>query len=95
MGFAGAIGRDVPIGAKHIYDLNFFAGFIVSALVYWGLCKVWPIPATSDSWLELGDEITEISVAYADSASERYDEEMVTDGNGKGKVRDDVEAKNF
>ncbi|KAF2743566.1 uracil permease [Sporormia fimetaria CBS 119925] len=67
VGFAGAVGRDVPVGAKRIYDLNYFAGFIVAALVYYGLCRIWPVPATSDTWLEVGDEITELSVAYGDS----------------------------
>jgi NCS1 family nucleobase:cation symporter-1 len=81
VGFAGAIGRDVPIGAKRIYDLNFFAGFIVSSLVYKGLCTISPIPATSETWMEVGDEITDISVAYQDS--DTYDEEVMHGGNGK------------
>jgi NCS1 family nucleobase:cation symporter-1 len=84
VGFAGAIGRKVPIGAQHIYDLNFFAGFIVSASVYWILCKIWPVPATSETWLEVGDEITEISVAYGNE-SDTYDEEVMAGGSGKGK----------
>lgn len=97
VGFAGAIGRDVPIAARHIYDLNFFAGFIVSALVYWGLCKVFPIPATSDHWLEVGDEIEDISVAYRDSDGEgaAYDEEIMAGGNGKGIVQDHEPARKY
>jgi len=91
VGFAGAIGRDVPIGAKRIYDLNFFAGFLVASITYWALCKISPIPATSDVWMEVGDEITDISVAYTDSYADRYDEEIMHGGDGKG-----VEAsKNF
>ncbi|KAF2189081.1 uracil permease-like protein [Zopfia rhizophila CBS 207.26] len=90
VGFAGAIGRDVPIGAKHIYDLNFFAGFIVSSLVYWGLCKIWPIPATSETWLEVGDEIRNVSVAYTHDSDTGYDEEVMTGGNGKGRVNEPV-----
>ncbi|ORY17106.1 uracil permease [Clohesyomyces aquaticus] len=86
VGFAGAIGKSVPIVAKRIYDLNFFCGFLVAAIVYWGLCWISPIPATSEIWLEIGDEITDVSVAYAnENASEDgYDEEVVTGGNGKG-----------
>ncbi|CAI6083503.1 unnamed protein product [Clonostachys chloroleuca] len=53
VGFAGAVGATVPIGATYIYNLNFFCGFIVSSSVYWGLCKVSPIPATSDVWMEV------------------------------------------
>lgn len=44
VGFAGAVGRNVPIGAVYVYRLNFFTGFIVSGAVYWGLCRVWPSP---------------------------------------------------
>lgn len=46
--------------AEYIYNFNFFGGFIISALVYWGLCRVLPIPACSDEWLEVdydGDDV--------------------------------------
>ncbi|KAI1186294.1 permease for cytosine/purines, uracil, thiamine, allantoin-domain-containing protein [Nemania serpens] len=70
VGFAGAVnGGNVPIGATYIYNLNFFAGFIVSAGVYWICCKVFPVPACSDQWLEVGDEIDEIALAYDDNIS--------------------------
>lgn len=96
VGFAGAIGRDVPIGAQHIYDLNFFAGFLVSGLMYWTLCRFFPIPATSDRWLEVGDEITDISVAYQNSDNEAtYDEEIMHGGNGKGPMGEEIPSKNF
>ncbi|KAF2681804.1 hypothetical protein K458DRAFT_309189 [Lentithecium fluviatile CBS 122367] len=96
VGFAGAIGKEVPIGAKHIYDLNFFAGFIISSGVYYGLCRFFPIPATSDTWLEVGDEITEISVAYHTDSENAgaYDEEVMAGGNGKGPV-EETTSKNF
>lgn len=93
VGFAGAIGREVPIGARRIYDLNFFAGFIVAGLVYKGLCMISPIPACSDTWLEVGDEITDISVAYTDS--ENYDEEVMHGGSGKLAHEGKDDAKNF
>ncbi|KAL2142657.1 hypothetical protein VTI28DRAFT_871 [Corynascus sepedonium] len=64
VGFAGAVGTPVPIGATYIYNLNFFCGFGVSAAVYWGLCRLWPVPATSDRWMEVGDEIADLRVAY-------------------------------
>ena len=60
---------------------NFFGGFIVSSGTYFLLCKFFPIPATSDVWMEVGDEITEISVAYGDSNSD-FDEERNTEGKG-------------
>lgn len=66
VGFAGAIGTDVPIGATYIYRLNFFSGFIVSALVYYILAKISPMPAMSPTgkWLEVGDEIRNPSLVY-------------------------------
>ncbi|KAK0665682.1 putative uracil permease [Cercophora samala] len=70
VGFAGAVGTKVPIGATYVYNVNFFGGFGVSAFVYWGLCKLSPIPACSDKWMEVGDEIEDLRVAYdADNAS--------------------------
>ena len=66
VGFAGAVGTDVPIGATYIYRLNFFTGFIVSAGVYWILAKIFPMPALSPTgrWLEVGDEIRNPSLVY-------------------------------
>jgi NCS1 family nucleobase:cation symporter-1 len=84
VGFVGAIGKKVPAGASRIYDLNFFAGFLVASISYWGLCKISPIPATSDTWMEVGDEILDISVAYHDSDNEHYDEEIMHGGSRKG-----------
>ncbi|KAF3042920.1 hypothetical protein E8E12_006758 [Didymella heteroderae] len=92
VGFAGAVGRDVPIGAKRIYDLNFFAGFLVASIVYWTLCKISPIPATSDTWCEVGDEILEISVAYSDSEPDKYDEEAAHGSKGVTKIGEAEDA---
>ncbi|KAI2606817.1 permease for cytosine/purines, uracil, thiamine, allantoin-domain-containing protein [Hypoxylon fragiforme] len=65
VGFAGAVnGGNVPIGATYIYNFNFFCGFIVSSVMYWGLCKLFPIPACSDTWMEVGDQIDEVRLAY-------------------------------
>lgn len=83
VGFVGEIGKEVPVGAKRIYDLNFFTGFLVAFFTYWALCKISPIPATSDTWMEVGDEITDISVAYHDSDNDRYDEEVTQGGSLK------------
>ncbi|KAK1773344.1 uracil permease [Copromyces sp. CBS 386.78] len=69
VGFAGAVGTKVPIGATYIYNVNFFAGFLVSGGVYWLLCHYFPVPAVSDKWMEVGDEIEDTRVAYdSDSA---------------------------
>jgi NCS1 family nucleobase:cation symporter-1 len=73
VGFVGAIGREVPIGAQYIYNLNFFSGFIVSSSMYFVLCKLFPVPATSDRWMEVGEELDDVRVAYG--SSEYVDEE--------------------
>lgn len=87
VGFAGAIGRQVPIGATYIYNLNYFCGFIISAGMYWALCKLFPIPACSDRWMEVGDELDDVRLAYdADDRSPRGSESRVfedDDGDGK------------
>ncbi|KAI1269122.1 permease for cytosine/purines, uracil, thiamine, allantoin-domain-containing protein [Xylariaceae sp. FL1019] len=83
VGFAGALGADVPIGATYIYNVNFFSGFIVSASVYWLCCKLSPIPNCSEKWLEVGDQIEDMRLAYDDDAASgtgsgeqhKYDEE--------------------
>jgi nucleobase:cation symporter-1, NCS1 family len=79
VGFVGAIGVSVPVGAQYIYNLNFFCGFIVASGTYYLLCTyVSPVPATSNVWMEVGDEIIDPSLAYGPEVS---DEEV-----GVGKV---------
>lgn len=86
VGFAGEVSNvKVPVGAKYIYNLNYFCGFFVSLGVYWALCKLVPIPATSDTWMEVGDSIDDVRLAY-DSNGANYDEENVT---GQTKVTDE------
>jgi NCS1 family nucleobase:cation symporter-1 len=79
VGFVGAIGKEVPKGAQYIYNLNFFCGFIVAASVYWGLCKLSPIPATSDVWMEVGDLVEDPRMAYS---SENEDDGVVETAKG-------------
>jgi nucleobase:cation symporter-1, NCS1 family len=84
VGFAGAVGREVPVGATYLYNVNYFGGFIVSSITYWALCKVFPVPATSDHWMEVGDTITDVRLAYdGESASQPSDEEAAL-GTGAG-----------
>ena len=59
VGFVGAIGVDVPMGAVYIYNVNFFAGLLVAGSTYWALCKFSPIPAVSDRWCEVDDYFDE------------------------------------
>ena len=76
VGFAGAVGTPVPVGATYLYNLNFFCGIIVSSGMYWGLCTLFPIPATSDKWMELGDAEDEVRLAYDDASESRGSEEV-------------------
>ncbi|KAM0719741.1 hypothetical protein Q7P37_003874 [Cladosporium fusiforme] len=85
VGFAGAVGREVPIGAQYLYRLNFFCGFIVSSLTYYLLCRFSPIPATSDSWLEVDDDLDGRSGSLAEGA---YDEETAEGVRAYGKADD-------
>ncbi|PIL23546.1 transporter [Ganoderma sinense ZZ0214-1] len=48
VGFAGATGRTVPLAATRIYEMSFFTGFGVSALVYWSLNRLFPIGGASE-----------------------------------------------
>lgn len=64
VGFAGAVGTKVPIGATYIYNLNFFAGIIVSSLTYYIINRFFPVPACSDTWMEVGDTIRNPSLVY-------------------------------
>jgi len=75
VGFAGEVGTPVPIGAKYIFSVNFFAGFIVASALYWSLCRIWPIPAVSDRWMEVGDEVDDMRLAYDNrSDSQEFDD---------------------
>lgn len=97
VGFVGAVreptgGPPAPIGAQYLYNLNYFCGFIVSSGVYWLLCKfVSPVPATSDTWLEVGEEIEDPrlgdDISDVDEAS-RYGEETKKDKEFGGKYRE-------
>ncbi|KAK3338057.1 uracil permease [Neurospora tetraspora] len=84
VGFAGAVGRKVPIGATYIYNVNFFAGFLVSGGVYWLLCHFFPIPAVSDKWMEVGGRFEDLRAAYdSDSATGSGHENYVDPMAGK------------
>lgn len=62
------------MGAVYLYRFNFFTGFIVSSTVYYLLCRVKPVPATSRVWCEKPDEADrQFSVVYTEG--EAYDEE--------------------
>lgn len=96
VGFAGAVGNTVPVGAKYIYDLNFFTGFIVAGGTYWLLSTIAPVPATSKVWNEVGHEVRNPSLAYTHGLP-TYEGEERGDSDGhdayKGDAADDVHSK--
>jgi len=53
VGFAGATGRTVPLAATRIYEMSFFTGFGVSALVYYSLNMVFPVPGKYATFQEV------------------------------------------
>ncbi|OQV01653.1 hypothetical protein CLAIMM_06969 isoform 2 [Cladophialophora immunda] len=83
VGFAGAVGAKVPIEANYIYRVNFFAGFLVALVVYYLLCWIKPVPATSSVWCEKGDGAGD-QFSLANSPDDGFDESAVemtsTDG---------------
>jgi NCS1 family nucleobase:cation symporter-1 len=59
VGFAGACGRDVPIGATYVYNLSFFSGYITSFVIYCLLVLLFPVAGmpeakflTKKGWFE-------------------------------------------
>lgn len=70
VGFAGAVGRKVPVGAQYIYNVNYFSGVIVSGVVYYILTRFFPVTATSDHWNEADIDIEDSSVAYGQEVSD-------------------------
>ena len=93
VGFVGAIGKPVPAGATYIYNLNFFCGFIVASGTYYLLCWLSPIPACSEKWMEVGDEIRNVSVAYGANGDMYEDDSASGEGaSGYGAKGDEETA---
>lgn len=43
-GFTGAVGRVIPLAARHFYFVVFPIEILASSLIYLGLCLKWPVP---------------------------------------------------
>jgi len=78
VGFVGAVGKKVPTGATYVYNVNFFGGVIVSGGMYILLTKIWPVPACSDTWCEVGED-EDVRLAYDDDS---LDVEAESDAKG-------------
>lgn len=90
VGFAGAVGTPVPIGAQYLYRVNFFGGFIVASLTYYLLCRFFPIPATSDVWLEVDDDLDGRNDSVAEGIHHSDEEHAVGVQTYGGEKRDEV-----
>ncbi|KAF8191801.1 permease for cytosine/purines, uracil, thiamine, allantoin-domain-containing protein [Pholiota molesta] len=83
VGFAGATGRTVPIGATRVYEMSFFTGFGVSALVYYALNRLFPVTGFTSKWAEVdvsnfGTENTD-SISISEAASSTSKDATVKD----------------
>ncbi|KAH7923439.1 NCS1 nucleoside transporter family [Leucogyrophana mollusca] len=65
VGFAGATGRPVPLAATRIYELSFFTGFGVSAIVYYALNRAFPVVGAATKFEE--NDISNYDASYANS----------------------------
>jgi len=76
-------GRTVPLAATRIYQLSFFTGFGVSAIVYWALNRVFPVVGAADTFEEVdisgyedsmtdGSQDMDAKDETSERASERY-----------------------
>ncbi|KAJ7753361.1 permease for cytosine/purines, uracil, thiamine, allantoin-domain-containing protein [Mycena maculata] len=83
VGFAGATGRTVPLAATRIYQMSFFTGFGVSALVYWALARAFPVPGAAHVFEEVdvaegeGGDRDDASWSEEDHKSKRESEGAV------------------
>lgn len=72
VGFVGDVAQiEVPIVAVRIYQIAFFCGFFLSALVYYILCRIFPIPGMEvEGWHE------DLEYEPVDSMGHDYGEEL-------------------
>ncbi|KAJ7512732.1 permease for cytosine/purines, uracil, thiamine, allantoin-domain-containing protein [Mycena galericulata] len=85
VGFAGATGRTVPLAATRIYEMSFFTGFGVSALVYWLLTRAFPVRGMAHAHafeevdVSLGDEERD-DASWSEKGHERGRDEKMEGG---------------
>lgn len=75
VGFVGAVGVKVPMGAIYIYRFNYLTGFLVSGAAYWLLSRVFDIPARSEKWNEVKYHGTEMDATEGKAVEEEQEVE--------------------
>lgn len=63
-------GRTVPIAATRIYEMSFFTGFGVSAIVYYLLNVAFPVPGKYANFEEIDVSEEEVKVTSDDVSSQ-------------------------
>lgn len=84
---AGQMGATVSLTATRIYQLSFFTGFGVSFLVYWALCRIWPIPVPTP------DEVAQVPAALATADARGELKRQSTGESAYGGEKDDKEVE--
>lgn len=92
VGFAGAVGADVPAGATYIYNLSYFTGFFVAMAVYYILCRIWPPRLIRETWSEPSVEEVEEMLSYSTSYEGRAPTDSI-EGVESYTKKDDTEYK--
>lgn len=72
VGFAGAVGATVPIGATYVYNVNFFGGFIVASGTYYLICRFFPPPEVRSTWSEPSVEEMDEILGFDSTGSTTY-----------------------
>jgi NCS1 family nucleobase:cation symporter-1 len=76
-------GRSVPLAATRVYQLSFFTGFGVSAIVYYLLNAAFPVPGASKTFEEV--DVSGYESTTHDTTS-KFSDENGTDSKGRNSV---------
>ncbi|KZT23733.1 NCS1 nucleoside transporter family [Neolentinus lepideus HHB14362 ss-1] len=87
VGLVGAVGRPVPTAATHIYEISYFTGFGVSAVVYWLVNRAFPAAGASKHFeeVDLSGFFDDENIDTEES-SVVAEKESISDGKGGEEV---------
>ncbi|CCD26951.1 uridine permease NDAI_0J00590 [Naumovozyma dairenensis CBS 421] len=93
-GFLGSVNVVVPENAMKVYYLNYFTGYLISAITYVILVYFWPITGVPEDshlikdlkWIEHEEWIEVEDFAIQRDAFERYSDETIIDYTEKDSV---------
>lgn len=91
VGFVGAVGVSVPIGAVYLYNVNFFGGFFSSLGVYYLITRLSPIPGASDTWNEVNIDVTGFSIGNDNDSRHSSADGRITLSVGQNEFKQDYE----